>query len=211
MRYLWAFLVVFVAGTLFVACYAPNFGSPGYYCDPDENPPCPEGQSCVNGRCVNDRGGNNNVDEDEDLKTPASTDLKGADLKSTDMKKPADLVEPQSTEGNTCGGYVSCVNACTTDTCVSACDAALDLDGQAKIQAAVQCLYDYCEFTAGDCEYDPVFGEYADSFSANPGDCQACVNNAATPLTMESCSPANDPDCAPSACNADNQACFNDT
>ncbi len=207
MRYLTPLLLVFVAGSLFVACYQPKFSSPGYYCDPDKNDPaCPEGQSCVNGRCVT-KGRGNNVDDDVDMKVSSGpTDLKGADLKKT-----TDLSKPGSTDGNTCGGYVACVNACTTDTCVSNCQAALDLEGQDLIQTAVDCIYTYCEFTAGDCEYDPFSGGYIDAIGADFGACDACTGNAAADLTMQPCQPTNDPDCKPAVCKSDIQACFNDT
>ena len=34
------------------SCYDPSFGSPGFYCHTDDSPACPDGQSCVNGRCI---------------------------------------------------------------------------------------------------------------------------------------------------------------
>src|SRR4051812_33654603 len=87
MRYWLAFFVVgVVAGA--VACYSPNFGSPGYYCDPDSSPACPSGQECVNGQCVSP--GHTNTDGD--MAAP-SGDMKGVDMKGTDMKG-ADMKTP---------------------------------------------------------------------------------------------------------------------
>jgi hypothetical protein len=36
-----------------VACYSPKLGNPGFFCHADDHPACPNGQSCVSGRCVN--------------------------------------------------------------------------------------------------------------------------------------------------------------
>ncbi len=51
-------------GALFVhtqGCYNPEFGSPGFYCHVDDDPACPDGQSCINGRCIGGSGGNNDM------------------------------------------------------------------------------------------------------------------------------------------------------
>ncbi len=42
-------LVLVVSG-----CYSPKLGSPSFFCHPNDNPACPDGQKCVAGRCVND-------------------------------------------------------------------------------------------------------------------------------------------------------------
>jgi hypothetical protein len=44
---------VLVAAIWAVACYSPKLGSPGFYCHPEDVPACPDGQTCVGGRCVN--------------------------------------------------------------------------------------------------------------------------------------------------------------
>jgi hypothetical protein len=41
------FAVVLAAG-----CYSPQLGTPGFYCHPEDEPACPDGQECVDGRCV---------------------------------------------------------------------------------------------------------------------------------------------------------------
>jgi len=33
-------------------CYSPKLGTPGFFCHPDDDPACPDGQSCIDGRCI---------------------------------------------------------------------------------------------------------------------------------------------------------------
>jgi len=46
------------------SCYNPTFGSPGYFCNPDDAVPCPSGTTCkLSGgdyHCLKSSGGNNN-------------------------------------------------------------------------------------------------------------------------------------------------------
>jgi hypothetical protein len=37
---------------LAAGCYDPALPSPSFYCHPDDQPACPEGQMCIDGRCV---------------------------------------------------------------------------------------------------------------------------------------------------------------
>lgn len=201
----WLALLPLLAVTLFVACYKPSFGSPGYYCDPENEPACPEGQSCVAGRCVSRRSGGGDMAVSED--TP---DLKNADLKSVvDMKKPPDLTQVGGVA--TCGAYVDCVNACPDTACAQACVDALDSDGYTKISEAINCGYDYCQNFAAVCECDDLTGECYDSLTADFGACQTCIDDALSALSMQPCSSSSSPDCAPSVCASAVAACFSDT
>ena len=42
----WLALLVCLGG-----CYKPHYGSPSFYCHPEDVPSCPDGQECVDGRC----------------------------------------------------------------------------------------------------------------------------------------------------------------
>jgi len=52
----YAYLAVPFAGALLLAasqgCFNPEYSSPGYYCHAEDVPACPEGQSCIGGRCI---------------------------------------------------------------------------------------------------------------------------------------------------------------
>jgi hypothetical protein len=37
---------------LLAGCYSPKLGTPGFFCHPDDDPACPDGQECVDNRCV---------------------------------------------------------------------------------------------------------------------------------------------------------------
>src|SRR5689334_7374278 len=45
-----------ITGLLFAlavtGCYNPSLSNPGFYCHADDNPACPDGQKCQDGRCV---------------------------------------------------------------------------------------------------------------------------------------------------------------
>ncbi|HEY7954895.1 MAG: hypothetical protein ACHQ17_05710 [Polyangia bacterium] len=41
-----------IAAFLMAGCYSPQIGSPGFFCHATDNPACPDGQHCANGRCV---------------------------------------------------------------------------------------------------------------------------------------------------------------
>lgn len=49
-----------ISALAFVGCYSPQLSSPGYYCHAQDNPACPDGQKCVNGRCTSGPGGGGN-------------------------------------------------------------------------------------------------------------------------------------------------------
>ena len=33
------------------SCYSPQLSSPGFYCHPEDDPACPEGQVCIGNQC----------------------------------------------------------------------------------------------------------------------------------------------------------------
>jgi hypothetical protein len=37
---------------LAAGCFKPDYASPGFYCHPEDNPACPDGQACIGGRCI---------------------------------------------------------------------------------------------------------------------------------------------------------------
>lgn len=200
MRY-WLASLCLVGASLFVACYSPNLSSPGYYCDPANDPPCPDGQQCVNGRCMSKRKGNNNNNGDEDLAGQGPVDMKGTDIKKGDMA--------QQAGAGSCGVYVQCLMSCTSTACYDGCDAKIDSDGQTKFNAAAQCIYDYCVNFAADCEFDDFTQSYVDAFGKPTGSCDDCLYNAATGFTGNDCTDTTD--CAPSVCKSSADACLNDT
>src|SRR5437764_13663441 len=48
--------MVRITSLLFVlavaGCYSPSLSNPGFYCHAEDNPACPDGQKCQDGRCV---------------------------------------------------------------------------------------------------------------------------------------------------------------
>jgi hypothetical protein len=41
------------------SCFKPEYPPTGFYCHADDDPACPDGQTCVGGRCVGGPGGSN--------------------------------------------------------------------------------------------------------------------------------------------------------
>jgi hypothetical protein len=80
-------------------CYKPTLVSPGYFCHPEDDPACPDGQVCVKNRCI-----------DENAPPP------GSDLAMSDAMTPRDftVVIDMAT-----GGPCQCSSLCPiTKTCV---------------------------------------------------------------------------------------------
>jgi hypothetical protein len=78
-----------IAVSLLASCYSPKLGSPGYYCHPNDDPACPEGQKCLNGRCV---------DKDSDM---------GVAL--PDMSGPRNDMSPGDGGGGSCAATTMCM------------------------------------------------------------------------------------------------------
>jgi len=84
------------------ACYRPNLASESFYCHANDNPACPDGQSCVSGRCVSPRDGGGE-DGAMDLSSAASQDL-SMPGSTPDMSKTHDMAS---------GGCVGTGGDCT--------------------------------------------------------------------------------------------------
>jgi hypothetical protein len=58
-----ALTLTFVAlSALAAGCFNPEYGTPGFYCHPEDSPACPDGQECINGRCIGGTGGGGGFD-----------------------------------------------------------------------------------------------------------------------------------------------------
>lgn len=184
MRY-WLAIFAFCAVAGAVACFSPHYSNPGYYCFEDSNPACPDGQECVNGRCV--RPGSNNTPED--MKASAQ-DLKGADMKGA---KP-DMTQQSNTGG--CNELVQCLLLCSDQTCATDCYANADSAATSRMAAVQQCEDDYCVNVTGDC-----FDTQLDTSTQ----CQTCVNNSYAGLIGDTsiCDPSpTTPSCNPKVCQS---------
>jgi hypothetical protein len=49
--------LVLLFSCLLAGCYSPKLGSPGFYCHPEDVPACPDGQTCIDGRCYTSGSG----------------------------------------------------------------------------------------------------------------------------------------------------------
>jgi hypothetical protein len=55
-----ALTLLFAAPLLLAGgCFSPDYATPGFYCHPEDSPACPDGQQCVNGRCIGGTGSSN--------------------------------------------------------------------------------------------------------------------------------------------------------
>ena len=111
-----AWLIGLVA--LSASCYRPKLGNPGFYCVANANPACPDGQLCVDGRCV-DPG---TMPELGTFDGPAS-DQALADLSSAqdasgpvDLGKEPDLAPMCVASGGSC--YYHRNNVCCSGYCI---------------------------------------------------------------------------------------------
>jgi hypothetical protein len=112
---------------LLAGCYDPKLGAPGFFCHATDNPACPDGQTCVEGRCINtgsqitpadfaaavDHGADSSTNESGDMRS-GSTDL---------SSPPRDLSQSSCVAtGGDCTYHknsVCCSNYCvySTNTC----------------------------------------------------------------------------------------------
>jgi hypothetical protein len=117
-----------ITGLLFAlavaGCYSPQLSNPGFYCHPDDNPACPDGQKCQDGRCValdfqgstggDDGGvGGGPTGDDMAMSGGGSHDMA---MKPADMSKPVDFSQgpaPDLSGGGSCGAQL---DPCTQDT-----------------------------------------------------------------------------------------------
>ena len=201
-----AFLLALCAG-----CFNPKYGSQTFYCHPDDNPACPDGQFCVDGRCQSSPSGGTVI---LDGGTPRNQDF-GGGLTPMDLSMPGnpfpqyDLSTPPTNQLNGCHGLIHCLVACTDTTCENNCNANATSNAQNLEMAAVGCGQDYCVNTTLECMPGPN-NQLVDGFCNSPGCCNSCLNNALAALTGTSCSPSNSPDCNPSQCTSMTNQCVSD-
>jgi hypothetical protein len=194
-----ALLVILVANTF--ACYNPKFGQPGFTCVVTDDPPCPDGLLCVNGRCVNHIGGGLTVDGGNNVPPP--------DLAGQPPPPPMpDLSQPNMGNKTGCSGYVKCIVACGASmTCGTGCDNNVTASGKMLFQTALGCGQQQC-LNSGDCVVDPTGTMLTDG--AGTGSCNNCLNNALASLVGTQCSPPGDPNCNPAQCRGSYGACLSD-
>ncbi len=107
------------SAVLFIGCYSPQLGiGPGFYCHPGDDPACPDGQSCVNGRCVSDNGGGGGGRDSGssgggDLANTAPPDLSMSE--QPDLSMPQD--NPDFSTGSACVCSSSCLFGCVGPDC----------------------------------------------------------------------------------------------
>jgi len=146
-------------------CYNPSLSSPGFFCHAGDDPACPDGQQCVQGRCVSRSG------------HPGSDG--GADGGSTDMARMSGLTG--------CSGLITCINNCaaTDMTCPKLCQNNTTSTGNALFNNLIQCVLTFCpDQTPGDICYDPSSSSCTTCFTnaqSDPSECgsdlSACQND----------------------------------
>lgn len=200
-------VVVSAVGLFFVACYNPKLESPGYFCHPEDVPACPDGQRCVNGRCVNgDPGGRPDGSDDlgagvGDMAGGGDDGGGGSDLGASDMSMmPApDLAGTMMTLG--CVAYTQCLAACSDAACRSACDARRTTQAASKYDAMMNCVKTYCSGNQSHCT-----GTFGDG--TGPGSCQICLDNMITRVTQKACTTQTPNSCDRPSCSTHVDACL---
>jgi hypothetical protein len=125
-----------ITGLLFAlavaGCYNPQLSNPGFYCHADDNPACPDGQKCQDGRCValdfqgstggQDGGGVGGGPTGDMAMSGGNPDM----AKPADMSKPVDFSQPAPdlSGGGSCGMTGA---ACASD--ADCCSGSLCLPG----------------------------------------------------------------------------------
>jgi hypothetical protein len=176
-----------------VGCFNPQVGSPGFYCHAEDIPACPDGQSCVNGRCVApgykppveavDMGdpGVGSGGGDQDM---AQGPGPGPGPGPVDMKMPPsiqpDLSQP-STSGKTgCLGELMCENNCTganPQPCFDACAANATPAGDSLFNALLNCVASACP---GTLSTDPCYNSTSTKCTNCLNTCQSAGGQCAS-------------------------------
>ncbi len=166
-------------GSLLInGCYSPKLGTPGFYCHEGDNPACPDGQMCLQGRCVapgthvvpsSDLGMNNNGGDDLAGNNNNPVDMAhSSGNKDFSTNHPPDLSQP-NTGMTGCNGLLNCLNACAANdqTCANNCFSNTTSQGQSLFMTAQQCALSNCpNMSPGDPCYDP---------SDPTGSCSQCI------------------------------------
>lgn len=129
----------------------------------------------------------------------------GVDLASTDRAIPA-----SSPTG--CRGYVQCLSDCGQDTtCSATCKSNVTPDGKNLFTQALRCGQDWCLGTDDMGPTDCVLDSTGKTLTDPPGaqTCSPCLLNALAQLFGDACTPLDDPNCNPAACQSLYTACGN--
>jgi hypothetical protein len=193
------------------SCYGPQLGSPGFYCHADDDPPCPDGQTCQNGRCV---------DKGHGLQFDSGIPKDGGNTMGDMAHNQSNPDFAMNTGQLGCHGYVACLLNCAGDaTCASGCDSRVTANGMTEWGDALYCGQSWCLGPnnpngpgpgSGDCEVDITGTMLVDAFGTPTGTCNACLNNSLAMLLSSTCAPPNDPNCNPSMCVGSYQICLSD-
>ena len=197
-----------------IGCYNPQLGNPGFYCHPTDQPPCPDGQVCVNNRCVRPGAFDLSHGSTFDMGSSSGPVDMAMSSSSPDLAQSVlpDLARPVVTTTTGCNGYAQCLLACGSNTsCPPTCDANVTADGKSKYSTALGCGQDYCLNTTFECQLDPTMTMLVDPPGAPAGTCNACLGDALAMLFQQPCSSPGAPDCNPPACTASYQACLSST
>ena len=98
-----------------VACFNPTYASPGYFCHPDDNPACPDGQTCSAGRCVDKSASLTPIDLSSDA-SESGDGSSQSDAGSKDMSHVNDLTKSCQPKGGDCTFHDD--SACCSNYCV---------------------------------------------------------------------------------------------
>ncbi len=163
---------------LFCGCYSPKLGSPGFFCHSDDNPACPDGQQCINGRCAppgtkvpldGDMGAGDNGDMAHSQN--GSHDMATGNTGSHDLAQSQQPLDFGTVTGMTgCAGEVQCLNNCAANdmTCVTNCQNNATPTGNNLLNQLISCIQSACPSTLSS---DPCYNSSSTA-------CTNCVNGA---------------------------------
>ena len=189
---------------LLAGCFSPKLGSPGYYCHLEDNPACPDGQQCVDGRCQSP--GVHLIGKDGGDTNPP-LDMTG------NTNPPLDMTMPITNGMTGCKGYGVCLLGCTDTTCQTACDNNVTANGMTLWGTALGCGQTWCLNSSSPraCKLDSTGMTLVDATGQPTGTCNTCLNNALAALTGAVCPNPGSANCNPSSCTSDTNACLAST
>jgi hypothetical protein len=102
------------------------------------------------------------------------------------------------------------LKTCSTTDCETNCLQTANPSDLVKFQAALDCAVEFCgteqtDAGAGRCQKTGQV--YEDAPGAPAGSCEACLEDALSPLFGTSCSSMSSPDCDPPLCKKTRAAC----
>ncbi len=119
---------------LVAGCYSPDLGNgPGFYCHAADNPACPNGQTCINGRCYSGTppagdGGGGDMSGSHDMATSSTPRDFAMQQQQFDFALPVSF-DLSTGGGNLCTCASMCpitglcvgINCCFEDVIASTC------------------------------------------------------------------------------------------